>query len=72
MLGHVPWTPDNDDLLIPTIKCTACGKTWIDREDVPEGEGAVTTTAEGHYVCSNCGARAVWEVGVQKIERRQG
>lgn len=69
------WTPENDDLLISTIKCKACGKTWVDREDfdgLPEEERPRKRTAEGRIVCSNCGAFAVWEWGVTKIKRRQG
>jgi len=69
------WTPENDDLLISTIKCTACGKTWVDREDfdgLPEEERPSKRTAEGGIVCSNCGTFAVWEWGVTKVGQRQG
>jgi transcription elongation factor Elf1 len=64
--------PD-DALLIGTIKCKACGKTWIDREYEPGDISPAKRNPEGFIVCSNCGVRnAVWEIGVEKIERRQG
>jgi|GEM_PF-6839552 len=66
---------DDDDLLISTLKCTACGKTWVlteDVEDRPEDERPSKRDASGHYVCSNCGAKSIWQAGLTKIQRRQG
>ena len=65
---------ENDDLMISTIKCTHCGKTWLVTEEIDgrlEADGPSKRTSTT-IVCANCGASAVWEIGIAKIERRQG
>ena len=61
--------PEDDHLLI-TVRCRSCGATWPVAEDVPGTPERVTKTDT--YRCANCGAAAVFEAGVQKIERREG
>jgi hypothetical protein len=71
----MPYVPDDDRLMVSTLKCTSCGRKWLLTEDVDgrdEGESPSKRTPEGRIVCSNCGAMSVWEAGIEKIERRQG
>src|SRR5205814_10040494 len=56
-----------DDLFVTTLKCTSCGKTWLDRETAPGDISPSRRSPEGWIVCSNCGARNVtWEIGWRK------
>jgi hypothetical protein len=69
------WKPEHAELLVSTVKCGSCGKTWLSREEVDDGhqgDSAAIRDDEGVYVCSNCGARAVWELGVRTIPGQQG
>jgi DNA-directed RNA polymerase subunit RPC12/RpoP len=62
---------ERDDLLIATIQCKSCGAKWIVTEEIPEQPDPNITRIDT-YRCAKCGAAAVFEIGVSKIEPRQG